>query len=785
VAERIKCISATAFRGVPETLTVDLPDARSLIVFGDNGTGKSTIADALEWYFTGHVEFLRHEGRQQALRHLAAATGTTTTVEIKTTGDLGGEISYPEGTTPPRVLEAASRETFLLRGRTLVQFVEKPKAEKWKALAQILGLDAVDQLRLDLQRAKNELQRDHASVADTLRTYSASLAARVVTVSEDGILAALRGKCEEAGIAGPPTLDEALDPSWARSVTGKDETAVRAVELTSLASELRGAAGFTLDRATVERWNAAVPASDPADRRRLTLFKAADAYLQTVPTESVCPLCGQAVSNDTLATRVRHILQTLSESVSELDQAEASFAAVVDALDDARHRIVGWKRRAGELAVALPPPPDSPRDTLRKALQDCTEVDVSPLETHSEEVAAWIDAAATAAEESRPAAGSATRAALIEAGALAADARSWRSARDAGAAAERAAQLADRLFTTYQKRQRAYVEKVLERISERVAAIYAKLHPGEGLGAVQVEPWTDKGIELAVDFHGIRQKPPHGVLSESHLNSLAIALFLAMAETFNERIGFLVLDDVVNSFDIDHRGNLAKLLADEFGGWQLIVLTHDHQFYEHIRRRARGWESLEFTSWTYETGPRTARYQTGGMLEKAERCLPDDVTGAAQKGRRALEELLQEICEALEAPLPFRRGPKNDQREPAVLFAGVRRGLKDTAKPVLAELEPLLKDLEADVGAALHVESHASRGRASAEEVRAALQRVRRLDEKWPCTDCGTRVWHEGTPQASRCKCGRTHFPPPPPAGTDERLNTAAASQAASPDTSI
>jgi hypothetical protein len=34
-----------------------------------------------------------------------------------------------------------------------------------------------------------------------------------------------------------------------------------------------------------------------------------------------------------------------------------------------------------------------------------------------------------------------------------------------------------------------------------------------------------------------------------------------MAETFNERLGFLVLDDVVNSFDVDHRGELAALLA--------------------------------------------------------------------------------------------------------------------------------------------------------------------------------------------------------------------------------
>ena len=36
------------------------------------------------------------------------------------------------------------------------------------------------------------------------------------------------------------------------------------------------------------------------------------------------------------------------------------------------------------------------------------------------------------------------------------------------------------------------------------------------------------------------------------------------------------------------------------------------------------------------------------------------------------------------------------------------------------------------------------------------------LDRLWSCPDCGTRVWHKGTPEASRCKCGKRVFPPPP-----------------------
>jgi hypothetical protein len=278
---------------------------------------------------------------------------------------------------------------------------------------------------------------------------------------------------------------------------------------------------------------------------------------------------------------------------------------------------------------------------------------------------------------------------------------------------------------------------------------------------VSIEPWTAKGIELAIDFYGSRQRPPHGVLSESHLNSLAIAVFLAMAASFNEKLGFLILDDVINSFDVEHRGRLAELLADGFSDWQLIVLTHDQQFFEHLSRRAPSWRKIEFTSWSHASGPRTTRYETSGMLAAArERLESGDVHGAATKGRRALEELLQEVCEALGAPLPFRRGQANDRREIGELFIGLRRSLKAHAKSQLQSIEPMFKHLEADVGATLNVAAHASRGRSGAGEVKAALERIETLDALWSCPECRTRVWHKGTPDAARCRCGKSAFPP-------------------------
>jgi hypothetical protein len=375
-------------------------------------------------------------------------------------------------------------------------------------------------------------------------------------------------------------------------------------------------------------------------------------------------------------------------------------------------------------------------------------------------VRGWCTTASKAARDAIEPASTARESLLVDIGVLTEQARGWRRAMDDAHRVQRAAELAEQVFEAYSARQGRYFSDILDRISARVADIYSRLHPNERLAEVRIEPWGEKGVELAVSFHGSVQKPPHGVLSESHLNSLAIALFLAMADTFNERLDFVVLDDVVNSFDSRHRAELATLLAEGFAHRQLIVLTHDRLFYERLRRLAPNWEAVELTSWAFDEGPRTAGYAAGTVLNEAVHALAaGDTRGAAMKGRRALEEFLQELCEHLHAPLPFRRGLENDRREPGELLEGARRRIRELSSGTYAAQRPLLDELQADLAAALHVESHASQAEASSEEIRGALDRIERLIAEWTCSTCGTRVWRRGSQELFSCRCGQRTFP--------------------------
>jgi energy-coupling factor transporter ATP-binding protein EcfA2 len=750
-----------AFRGVPGEMVVDFGKGESIAVYGDNGTGKSTIADALEWYFTGEIELLQHEGRQHAVRHVGGERDDVTSVEVVTSGSLGGKATFPEERTPES-LQATRRETFLLRGRTLADFINKTKTEKWKALVEILGLDAIESLREDLQRARNDLRKEAKTSDEQVESCRRALSSEGETVTRETVLESLQQICSMLGVDAPSSFDEVIDPAWITAAIGASATAAeQPSERESLLAEIKALSPPSVDTRGLEAWNRLVVTDPGKLLARTSLVREAKRLVDTGSLDGRCPLCGQKVDEKTLARNIERALVELLEASQDLESARDALSQQADDLSTALDRRRSIHARAGAQSLDLPPLPALAQGSLIDSVEALARVDVDAITAWLAEIKKWDRAAGKLAQkESRSKPGTRDTQ-LVMLAALCQQVKTWRTAERRSERARKALGLADRIFDAYQTKQKEDLATLLTQISHRVAEVYSALHPGEDLAGVSIEPWTAKGVELAIEFYGSRQRPPHGVLSESHLNSLAIALFLAMAETFNEQLGFLVLDDVINSFDVEHRGRLAELLADGFPGWQLIVLTHDQQFFEHLSRRAPSWRRLELTSWSYASGPRTTLYDTPGMLASArERFEGGDVHGAATKARRALEELLQELCEALWAPLPFRRGQANDKREIGELFKGVRRVLKERAKPMLESVEPLLKHLEADVGATLNVEVHGSRGRAAATEVGAALKRITALDEKWSCPECRTRVWHRGTPEASRCRCGRSAFPP-------------------------
>src|SRR5690606_14996469 len=116
-------------------------------------------------------------------------------------------------------------------------------------------------------------------------------------------------------------------------------------------------------------------------------------------------------------------------------------------------------------------------------------------------------------------------------------------------------------------------------------------NPGEAFEDLKIIPIQEedelKGITIQFKFNGTEVSPPQKYFSESHLNCYGIAFFLASVKAFNSFNKFIVLDDVISSFDSNHRKRFADLLFERFSDYQIILLTHEIEWFSYVKELAK------------------------------------------------------------------------------------------------------------------------------------------------------------------------------------------------------
>ncbi|MCG7850684.1 MAG: AAA family ATPase [ANME-2 cluster archaeon] len=75
----IQKITISGFRGInAPPLELDFQKGKSMMIYGTNGSGKSSIVDAWEWVYSGKIEHLAREGaKEHAYPHKEANDGQT------------------------------------------------------------------------------------------------------------------------------------------------------------------------------------------------------------------------------------------------------------------------------------------------------------------------------------------------------------------------------------------------------------------------------------------------------------------------------------------------------------------------------------------------------------------------------------------------------------------------------------------------------------------------------------------------------------------------------------
>ncbi|MEZ4240549.1 MAG: AAA family ATPase [Myxococcota bacterium] len=594
---RVQSLRVARFRGFEDEVVVQL-EGRALVLLGDNGSGKSSLIEALEYGLTGDIRALSGRGQRVSLKKHAGHVGAKAPPEITVVLASGAATAEVSPATDPAALDEpfrsyvleARRQRFLLRRSQVLELIEAQDRNRYDALSPFLGVAAFEPVERACKRASEQTQGRLQEAERVLREAAATVANRVGSVAEATVRRWLESRVAVVGRSVPDSLirlDDALAGLHGGSVGAEAGMAALRLRLQDLDGMVPPDAAFaelheSLDEAA--RWDAS-----EGIRYERVLEEGVRWLLEL--EEPTCPLCRSAIE-------VRHVVEQAQARLADAAAAVAARERATRALDSLRRAVA--RVREGVAATERPwvevvgtPALDPVRrwaDEARAVLgAERRELDRRALErlrSEAVELRRHVRHLAGHVPEARADPRERAVADLLWAReAVPAWCRAQRAAERAEAAAERG----KRLHTLAQEARRGAAREVLEATADDVTDIYRAFHAEEAPLAVRVEvkASASSSAKLLVDYLDRRGEDPRGLLSEGHLDTLGLALFFGMHRRQRGGFGLLLLDDVLGTIDATHRERILRWLMRELSDQQLVVTTHSRQWWEWMRNVAR------------------------------------------------------------------------------------------------------------------------------------------------------------------------------------------------------
>jgi energy-coupling factor transporter ATP-binding protein EcfA2 len=779
---RIKFIQLSWFRGAADTVSLDL-NGRSMVVYGVNGSGKSSFVDAVEYILNdGKIGHLTHEysGRRQekAIPNTHRPEGRKTEVRIKFQDDseLKTEISQ-DGSPTSSGAETVAMGTWdyrrtVLRQDEVATFIRDTKGNKYSALLPLLGLHKMEVAGENLRQLARSIE-EQARIKETKTKLQVVEEKRQSIFGGDSyvqILTRLEGLYKKY-------CAEKVAPEDAMSCCLELQTALDTrISVSSIDQRrhvaLQDTAALAVENQVdrVRDASARIAAAvEPLLARKLDVLESAGRFVGSLGDEKevVCPACGQVISVYAFKEHVKAEQVRLQEIIENVKTRKAAIGTLCDTLKSMKFILGKADIKTWRHEVAQESLNDNfayldsiNTDDLRVS---CNELDLKAVE---DKLLPLIDAAASASKDAPPDAQQlSTDQQTAETG------KAVIALKEQATAAERAETLVDFVRSLEQgirEEIRLSSRAVIDEISKDIQTMWAILHPGKAIEDVRIylPEDADKAIDIGLSFHGVMQDSPRLTLSEGYRNGLGLCIFLSMAKREADRDRPLLLDDVVVSLDRNHRGMIAELLEREFNERQVVILTHDREWYTELRHQLNGKNWNFKALLPYETpalGIRWSHKTT--TFDDARAQLEQRSDSAGNDARKIMDVELALIAERLQIRLPYLRADKNDKRMAHDFIERlVADGKKCFQKKAGDGYEVYVDALNSLEHADRLLVSWANRASHTFDLERGEAAKLIEVCEKtlefFKCSSCGKGVWFadaEGS-EWVQCQCGQIRW---------------------------
>lgn len=793
---KIKKITIENFRGLRLPVSVDFVKSNkttSALIYGRNGTGKSSIVDAWEWLLNSTIANLDREGIFLTdLPHKASGGNNSyisvgfqhPTINSATAKFNPKKISTPTITGEYNEFKALSKYPNYLRYTDLNEFIcNKRKAERYKYIAKYFGLEKFALLQDTMQAAINKQTTNLQNLQSVFNVSSNTINAitGLTTVDEATVVKFINTIAAKHKIPAITTFKEAETVKTAlQKIVQTNPVAKELTEWKAFQIRQNSFYPITTAKANciaLEKLFTDLKQNEESIKQLIlsSLYAESIEIISKLEDKSKCPVCDETFHGDLL----KHITDkhnSLSALIKKKTEFETKKSLLEKQFEGISRKIAAIEAESSSVVLAafqtffddlttinstLP----TLITTLKKQLKDLTTLLISndtaigkidtiiSSEATSKKFVADKIAALSKDETTKTLAQDYTNISNI-----------IDNFKNHSINKEKVAYLktiTDNLQVFFNALTTFIQNKIQDTFTTISADVVDYFNVLENFNddiknpALKLVTDKDKAVELEIEFVKEKITPAFKFLSESQVNSFGLAIFLASVKHFNKDFKFFILDDVVNSFDSFKRPRVAQLIASNFSDFQVLMITHDQIFFDTVQRNFPEWQRYKFTGWKYETGP-TCK-PSKNYLEEIQSYIDDDnpVTAGQTLGKY-LEWIFGIINENMKTEIQYKVENVYTLME---FYNPLAKRIKDKLKLANSQhkLVGLLDEFETGTifrNYCVHWKNEANQF--TTEEIDAIFKQWIEIEQIIFCTSCKSFVHYEkiNSIEYVRCDCG-------------------------------
>ena len=671
-----------AFRGIPCT---ELPlEGNSLLLIGENGTGKSSIVDAMEFFFTGEVSSLKGMKGISLQRHVPHKNFGVDEVMIELSfGDEKLVRTFNKTPEPSENLNdyfnVAQNGKFILRRKELLQVIDARPAERFDAITDLIGINSLKQTEKEMRLARGflnkEVDQKKKLLENIIQDISNIIGQKIENASD--VFPILNNLLENNNL---PIIESVEDVSKHKEKLFRFTKSSYKVDMFySLQEILEKSKSINNDnicesiRNLNKEFSLLMQNNLTNSRSILDLFKIGKKILKQEENIESCPLCEQPIKRkllldqielryetlDELRINLAKIIKESSELVEEIKNSIADFKYIIKKMDLISELDIEKKNLSREVdlledinrefsksinkdiripSVEIIKESDKINKILVEIVEKCTNLE-SEIELNKEEKI-FLEFVET----------------IIKATSKIED---LKKADDALKTSTTNFEIAEKIYDKFSSLKSTKIQEIFDSIKSDMQKYYSFLHPDDPHKNIDLKI-SGKGTSavLEIESFGRPGEDPRAYTSEGHLDTLGLCIFLAFVKKFNRKCNLIILDDIVTTVDSPHRESICRLLFEEFKRKQFIITTHDGLWFKQVSSLIDAYGLVNkfmkcvIYRWDEDNGP-SIKYYKFKWERIPERIDAGERACAGNEIRQYLEWVLENICKSTGASLPI------------------------------------------------------------------------------------------------------------------------------------